>query len=488
MLHFHRTPLALALLTALTLGQQVAWAEGNAQLREEVTTQPGRVITPADEQVLSNSASRVLHHLAKAREQLRRNDADAAKQELAQAQTLLDLLHDNLPTTLVKTQVWGQDGQLKYSSTEEVPAAEVPIVATLDERADFGLAKALPPATAADPAQQAHIDAPAPELPPAQRNALATPPSATPGGGANVQSAGAEVQSADADVQPTTPNAPDNADAVALDKGPEPEAKSVPVALEAADAALYYQELDLPLNLTQRFVTAAKAALDQGQNDQAIDQLSGALDAVHMVSAYLPAPLLAARINLEQAQREYAAGDLTRAKANLDQAIEQIQLANAHGAVPAADDALLNQAQALRARIEGGDSASVGAELRSLWHRVATEAERAVAYTQFGWAKLRHHDPLHQALIEARRYVSLARIDESAKPAAAAKVHEELNQAKVWLDKAATAAVDDPHGAESATLESIRARLNGLLQANDQPDPQSLGQLKQQLNEAIART
>lgn len=137
MTQLKRKPLVIALAGALLVGQIALAAETKTPqsvLQEEISTTPGRAITRADEAMVSAAANKVLRHIAKARDAIRRQNADGAKQELRQAETLMDIIRDVAPTTVVKDRMWTADKKLSYENTEEVGPGSVPIFSDLGER------------------------------------------------------------------------------------------------------------------------------------------------------------------------------------------------------------------------------------------------------------------------------------------------------------------------------------------------------------------
>ncbi len=408
-------PLSLALITALAgvSFAQATYASVEARLHEDIDVVPGRVISPADEAVISSSASRVLHHIARARNAVGRMDGEQARQELKQAETLLDIIQNTVPTTLVKSRVWTADNKLKYENSEEIPAAIVPIYASLDERAEFDRVK-LPGSAQGDK-----------------------------------KPAGTEV-------------------------------------VEARDAALYFEELDLPLNTTRHFVAVAQTELANNRLAVAGQALRAALDSMDFTSVYLPAPLLAARINLDRAAAHFGAGQTQQARADVSRAITQLTAAEKQADPEALADVkqMLSDAQSLQTRM---DQPGFKAELESLLHRVEVHADRAMAYTTYGWARLRQRDPLRGALIEAKRYVAYADIDANLDGDTNQARHD-LEQARSWLDKAADATTRAPNGEDSAVyVKDLRAVVDTLLAGQARPDAGEMANLTQQLTRAIAR-
>lgn len=133
-------PLVLALAGALVLGQaaMAASAPGTkASLQEEITTTPGRTISPADEELVSSAANKVLYHIAKARDALRKKDAERARTELGQADKLVEIINTVTPTTVIKDRMWTADKKLSYENSEEVGPGSVPVFASLGMREVF---------------------------------------------------------------------------------------------------------------------------------------------------------------------------------------------------------------------------------------------------------------------------------------------------------------------------------------------------------------
>ncbi len=422
-------PLTLALISSFAIAQ-VALADAEPRLHEDVSVTPGRAITPADEAVISSSANRVLHHIAHARDALRKKEGEQAKQELKQVETLLDIIQSTVPTSVVKSRVWTADDKLKYENSEEVPISSVPIYASLDERADFDVVKLRAARSAAKVSTKA--------------------PGNTP---------------AKADKKPATEEA------------------------EASDAALYYEEMDLPLNTTRHFVAIAQTELAGKHFSEADQALRAALDSVDTVSVYLPAPLLAARINLQRAADHYDADQKDLARADVDRAIAQLNEAQQQADPASQNDVkkMLADAQSLQARVDRNEP-GFKAELKGLWRRTKAHADRAMESLSVGWAKLRQNDPLRRDLIEAKRYVAYADIDANVGDDFS-QSKRDLEQARNWLEKAAEATAKTGNGPDAAVyVKDIRAVVDTLLAGQGKPDQGELSNLEQQLAQAIARS
>jgi tetratricopeptide (TPR) repeat protein len=419
-------PLTLALIASFAVAQ-AACAAVEPRLHEDVEVTPGRSVTPADEQILSFSAASVLHHIARARDDLRKKDGDAAKQELGQAETLLDIIQSAVPTTMVKSRVWTADDKLKYENSEEIPAVSVPIYANLDARTDFDAVKL--------------GDARSPEK-----------------------------------ANPNAATRPEAAPAAARET-------------EAREASLYFEELDLPLNATRHFVSAARTDLSRNRFAEAEQALRAAQGNLDYVSVYLPDPLLAARINLERAENHYGAGRIDDAKADVSRAIAQLGEAEKQADTASQADVkqILGEAQSLNARMDKNEP-GLKTAIRGLWRRAAANADRALAYTSFGWARLRHPDPLRGALIEAKRYVAYADIDANVS-GDSGKAKQDLQQARTWLDKAAGAGAKIDNGQDAAVyVKDIGAVVDSLLNGQAKPDKGEMANLKQKLTQAISHS
>lgn len=132
--HFKLKPIVIAVAGALVLAQAAQASTPPApNIREEITTSPGRSISPADEQMLSSVANKVLHRVAQARDALMARNVDQAKKELGQADVLMNIIQKSSPTTVITDKIWTADNKLKYENTEEVRPASIPIYASLGQ-------------------------------------------------------------------------------------------------------------------------------------------------------------------------------------------------------------------------------------------------------------------------------------------------------------------------------------------------------------------
>lgn len=416
-------PLVLAMAAALVLTPVAQAATQPApQIREDISTSPGRTISPADEQMLSTVANKVLHRVAQARDALRAKDMDKAKAELAKADTLMDIIQSTAPTTVVKDQIWTADNKLKYENTEVVSPSSIPIYANLGEDDLYT------PSRGMDKAQ---------------------PAKATAGKGA-----------------------------------PASVKNGKPGDIEDRFDVVYYEEMDLPVNMTRHFISLAREEMAKNQLSQAADTLQSALDNVDFVSVYLPEPLMAAVTNLERADDHYKSGAIPEAKADIHTAIAQLTRAekDADAGSKADVQKLLQDATTLQGRIDRSEP-NLGDAFKQVWHRTEALADRAMESTSVGWARLRvGHDTIRKDLIEAKRYVAYADIDANiAREPARAKT--DLVKAQDYLGQAEKAAADKPDA--MVYVKDAKAVVDSLLAGQAGTDHSELHNLKAQLGQAI---
>jgi hypothetical protein len=107
-----------------------------ANIQEEVSTVPGKSISPQEEAVISSAGVKVLRHIAQARSDIHTKDMEAAKNELDQAEKLLNIIQQALPTTEVKDRIWVAKKHLEYENSQEVLPDLIPIYSSLDELVD----------------------------------------------------------------------------------------------------------------------------------------------------------------------------------------------------------------------------------------------------------------------------------------------------------------------------------------------------------------
>jgi len=106
-------------------------------IQEQVSVTPVRSITPREEEIISSAGAKVLRHIAQARADINRKNAESVTDELNQADKLLDIIGDALPSRTVKDRIWVAKTHLEYEDTQEVLPDLIPISASLDEMVDI---------------------------------------------------------------------------------------------------------------------------------------------------------------------------------------------------------------------------------------------------------------------------------------------------------------------------------------------------------------
>ena len=235
-----------------------------------------------------------------------------------------------------------------------------------------------------------------------------------------------------------------------LERGEKEKAKQ---ELEAADEALIYTEIDLPLAGTRHLVSQARADLAKGDTQGAEKALQGAENNVVFLSVGVEEPMVSAQSLIGAASQHYASGDKKLARSEIQQAITFLEAAKKSPDKVTRAEAgdLLNEAKALEAKMEG--SSDLSSDFRHLWHRSRALADRSVEYLSTGWAKLRSHSALKSDLIEAKFYLSLARIDQFVGDDVGAAKHH-LKEAEEYLEKAAEQA--DEHDTDAVYKDPIK--------------------------------
>lgn len=356
---FTRTPLAAAILLAGLGGQGLPAVA--ATLHEDVSVTPARPVSAADEAVISSAAVKVLRHIAEARGQLQgdKPDPDAAKAELAKAESLLDIIEAALPPSTVKDRIWVANKHLEYMDTQEVLPDLVPIFASLDEVADY-----MPVGQA-----KAHLDK--------AKEAM---------GKDRKEQAKEELKQVDASLVYLEADLPLGSTRTLVDQANEDlgkgDTEGADEALSDAEANVVFLSVsfDSPLIQAKSALWRARQGFDRG--DQA-----------------------AAKTNLQQ-----AVSALERAAASKDDLVRREA------------GRLVEEVRDLGGLIDSGDSA-FPAGLDRAWQQVQALSERTAEYVSTGWERLRAKSPGKEDLIEAKLFLSYGRIDLLvAKDAAAAKV------------------------------------------------------------------
>lgn len=356
---FSPKPIAAALLLA-GFGT-CALPVSAASVQEDMTVSPGHPISASDEAVISSAAVKVLRHIADARGHLQGNkpDQEAAKAELTKAETLLDIIQAALPTTEVKDRIWVAQKHLEYKDTREVLPDLVPIVASVDELADYM------------PVDQA-------------KEHLAKAKEAM--GKDQKDQAKDELKQVDEALVYVEADLPLGSTRALVDQAKAALAKS---DTKAADLALSSAEdnvvflsvsFDSPLTQAKSALLRARLSYDSGDKGAAKTNLQQAVSALEQAAG-----------SKDQLVREQA-GKLVEEVRDLD--------------------GLLS-----------ADDAGFSPGLDRSWQRVQALSERTAEYVSTGWERLRAKSPGKEDLIEAKLFLAYGRIDFLvAKDESAAKV------------------------------------------------------------------
>ena len=245
-----------------------------------------------------------------------------------------------------------------------------------------------------------------------------------------------------------------------LKKGDKAGAKK---ELEAADAALIYTEVDLPLSNTERQIIAAQKALDNRQPAKADKALKQAEDGVQILSVAITAPITKARDSIWQASKDFAARDYAAAQADLAEASAWLDKA-----AQSTDKTTREEAMKLKHSLEGlkrqmnMTAQGAGAGLSRLWQRSQALVERESEKASATWGKLHGESVAKKALIEAKLHLAYAKTAQFVQ-GKSAEVSNELDQAQSYLDKAAETsdkALKAKIHAMSDELNQIKANLH----------------------------
>ncbi len=420
----NRPSTPLVLALSVFLSGGALAANPPARILENQQIVPLRTISAADQAALSRAAMKTLNHIGEARAALARKDAGTARANLRQADTLLDIIQAGLPTAQVRDQIRVAESKLKLQY-QDTKVVEPDLVPL------YASLDAIED-FAAVPQARAHLD-----------------------------QAQAKLKTGDK-------------------SGAAQE-------LQAMDAALLYQEADLPLAATRGFVRAAESELARGNLKLADEHLRAAEDNVVTYTAFVDEPIVAARANLARAQRNYVAGRLDAARADLGRAVTQLDraVARADGAVKQDVSALAQDARALGGKLDASahaDARDTSRDLSLLWHRTRALADRSMDYTAVGWKRLSVHNPVEQHLIEARLHARYAEIDAGIgnNPARAAT---DLAETWRYLEEARGTPGIAPHTRQ--TVEALMKQLDALRQPGSTPDAAALAGLQSSIAGAL---
>ena len=108
-----------------------------SDINQEITIIPARVVTPAQQEILSNAAASVLRHISAARGDIDAKKPEAAKEALQKVDRLIRIINAGRPMAKIKDHIWVAKKHLDYEDTQEVAADLIPIYADLSDIEDF---------------------------------------------------------------------------------------------------------------------------------------------------------------------------------------------------------------------------------------------------------------------------------------------------------------------------------------------------------------
>ncbi|NOZ68900.1 MAG: YfdX family protein [Deferribacteres bacterium] len=193
-----------------------------------------------------------------------------------------------------------------------------------------------------------------------------------------------------------------------LEKGNTEDARK---ALQSAEDAIVYSEIDLPLVYTEKHLIAAQRFLAGNELQKADTALKSAEDGVRFLSVDIYSPLTKAKKSLWRAGKHYAAGKLAAARKDLKQAKTSLAAAIKTGVyktkAEAELNALLKDAENTEAGVEKSKK-RLGADIRSLWERAKALSEHSAERLSTALQRLRVTSPVAADIIDAKLHVAYA--------------------------------------------------------------------------------
>lgn len=274
------------------------------QILENVDLTLGKSIAPQDQAKVASIAMKALVHITKAQQEIEAKNLDGAKKDVAQAETLLAILKDILPTVKIIDRIEVAKTNLAYLDTTELRQDLVTITASLDSLYDV-----LPEGKAKEQAKQAKE---------------------------------------------------------ALTKEKEKGVAKAQEALEAVEESLDFREVDLSVSHVSRWIKLAQQYLDKGQTKDAGDALTAAMDGVMLVDFDVVEPASVAAREIWLATQDWAAKSPKATKARLEKAKASLQEVAKGGSKSQQDQAqhLIGMIDAIDV-VKGGDQ--TGKALQKLW-------------------------------------------------------------------------------------------------------------------------
>ena len=278
--------------------------QSNPRIVENVDLAPGKSITPQDQAKVSSIAMKALVHISKAQQEVAAKNVDGAKKDVAQAESLIAILKEILPSVKIVDHIQIAKTNLAYIETTEVPQDLVTIMASVNQLYDV-----LPEGKAKEHAKQA-------------KETLA--------------------------------------------KEKEKGAAKAKQSLEAVEESLDFSEVDLSVSHVSRWIHSAQEYLDKGDAKEAGEALTAAMDGVMFVNFDIVDPASVAAREIWLATQDWAAKSPKATKTRLEKAKTALQEVVAGGDKGQQDQAkhLIGMINAINVEKAGNET---GKALQDLW-------------------------------------------------------------------------------------------------------------------------
>ena len=278
--------------------------QSKPRIVENVDLAPGKSITPQDQAKVSSIAMKALVHISKAKQEVAAKNVDAAKQDVAQAESLIAILKEILPSVKIIDHIQVAMANLSYVNTAEVPQDLVTITASIDQLYDV-----LPEGKAKEHAKQAKE---------------------------------------------------------ALTKEKEKGAAKAKESLEAVEESLDFSEVDLSVSHVSRWIKLAQEYLDKGDAKKAAEALAATMDGVMFVDFDIVDPASVAAREIWLATQDWAAKSPKATKTRIEKAKAALQEVVSSGSVGQQDQAkhLIGMIDAIDIAKSGDQT---GKALQELW-------------------------------------------------------------------------------------------------------------------------
>ena len=277
---------------------------------ENVDLAPGKSITPQDQAKVSSIAMKALVHISKAQQEVAAKNVDGAKKDVAQAEALIAMLKEILPSVKIIDHIQVANSSLaSYTETTEVQQDLVTIMASVNQ-----LYEVLPEGKAKEHAKQAKE---------------------------------------------------------ALTKEKEKGVAKAKESLEAVEESLDFSEVDLSVSHVSRWIKLAQEDLDKGDAKAAGEALTATMDGVIFVDFDIVDPARVAAREIWLASQDWAAKSPKATKTRLAKAKTALQEVVGSGSVSQQDQAkrLVGMIDAIDIA-KGGEQA--GKALQELWQAAKT--------------------------------------------------------------------------------------------------------------------